>query len=155
MTFYTYIWLREDGTPYYIGKGKGRRAFEQDHKRFPPPRDKQRIIIQEWPSEPDAFEAEKFLIAYYGRKDKGAGPLRNLTDGGIGGDNPALHTEAHRLAQSRRMSGRIITWGSKISNAKRGCKRPDNIERNRKRMAAMTPEARTDLAKRARAAWKV
>jgi hypothetical protein len=83
MEFYTYLWLREDGTPYYVGKGQGRRA-QRGHVRIFPPIDPSRILIQEFPSEADALEAEKFLISYYGRKDLGVGCLRNLTDGGEG-----------------------------------------------------------------------
>ena len=76
--YYTYLWLRNDGTPYYVGKGHGNRAF----RKGGPPKD--RILIQEFPSEDDAFAAEVFLISYYGRKDIGTGCLRNLTSGGDG-----------------------------------------------------------------------
>lgn len=82
MTFYTYLWLREDGTPYYVGKGYRHRAFERHRVGSAPP--DERIVLQEWPCEKDAFAAEVFLISYYGRKDKGTGILRNLTDGGEG-----------------------------------------------------------------------
>jgi NUMOD3 motif len=85
--FYTYLWLRYDGTPYYAGKGKDRRAFI-DHKNgkrlIRCPKDIDDIIIEYHFSEADAFEAEMFLISYYGRKDLGTGCLRNLTDGGDG-----------------------------------------------------------------------
>jgi hypothetical protein len=76
--FYTYLWLREDGTPYYVGKGRGKRAF----RCGAPPAE--RVIIQYHPSERDALVAEVFFIAYYGRKDLGTGCLRNYTDGGDG-----------------------------------------------------------------------
>ena len=76
--FYTYMWLREEGTPYYVGKGKDNRAI----RKGCPPLDQ--ILIQPHPSEQDAFAAEMFLIAYYGRKDTGTGILRNRTDGGDG-----------------------------------------------------------------------
>ena len=85
-SFYTYLWLRDDGTPYYVGKGSGRRAF----RRGAPP--SERVLIQEHPSERDAFVAEIFLIAYYGRKDLGTGCLINLKDGGQGGSNPSEET---------------------------------------------------------------
>jgi len=78
VSFYTYLWLREDGTPYYVGKGHDRRAFR---KGSPPI---ERVLIQEFPDNASALEAEKFLIAYYGRKDLGTGILRNRTDGGDG-----------------------------------------------------------------------
>ena len=81
--FYTYLWLREDGTPYYVGKGKNRRAYVQTgHIVKVPPRE--RIVIHFVESEADAFETEIALIWYYGRKDLGTGILRNLTDGGDG-----------------------------------------------------------------------
>ena len=76
--FYTYLWLREDGTPYYVGKGTGKRA----NRTGSPPCD--RIIIQEHESEEDALHAERFLISYYGRIDTGTGILRNFSDGGEG-----------------------------------------------------------------------
>ena len=82
--FYTYLWLREDGTPYYAGKGKGRRAYTPDSHCSRPPKDRARIIVQEFEFESDALAAEVFLIAFYGRKDLGTGCLRNLTDGGDG-----------------------------------------------------------------------
>jgi len=81
--FYTYLWLREDGTPYYAGKGSTDRAFEE-HRFCGPPPPVERIIIQPHTSEDAAFAAEKFLIAYYGRKDIGTGILCNMTDGGEG-----------------------------------------------------------------------
>jgi hypothetical protein len=49
--FYTYIWLRENGTPYYVGKGHGERAFSPYKRRFPKPQDPSCILIQEFPSE--------------------------------------------------------------------------------------------------------
>lgn len=79
--FYTYLWLREDGTPYYAGKGTKGRAFRKNTHRFPPP-SKDRIVLQEWETEREAFEAEKLLISYYGREDLGTGCLLNLSDGG-------------------------------------------------------------------------
>jgi hypothetical protein len=90
-TFYTYLWLREDGTPYYVGKGHGKRAIRKGS-----PKNLDCIIIQEHESESAALFAEKFLIALYGRKDLGTGILRNRTDGGEGtcGCSPSKETRA-------------------------------------------------------------
>ena len=82
--FYVYAYMREDNTPYYIGKGTGRRAFYKK-RRCPPPRDKNRIVfLFENLNEDEAFEWEEFFIKAYGRQDNGTGILRNLTDGGEG-----------------------------------------------------------------------
>jgi hypothetical protein len=82
--FYVYLYLREDGTPYYVGKGKGKRAFSKN-RTINIPEDKTRIVFHsENLTEDEAFTLEKELIAKYGRKDNGTGILRNLTDGGEG-----------------------------------------------------------------------
>jgi hypothetical protein len=97
--FYTYLWLREDGTPYYVGKGSGIRAFTSWAHGVHKPAAKERIVVQEFESEEDAFEAEKFLVAYYGRLDNGTGCLRNLTDGG---ENPPRTKRGRCVSQRRR-----------------------------------------------------
>ncbi len=83
--FFVYAFCREDGTFYYIGKGTGRRAQVKRKNGVNPPKDKSRILIlHENLSEETAFEYECRLIEFYGRKDKGEGLLRNMTDGGEG-----------------------------------------------------------------------
>lgn len=84
--YYTYAYLREDDTPYYIGKGRGRRAYLPHKKHARRPKDKSRILILKRNlTEEEAFKHEIYMIAIYGRKDIGTGILRNLTDGGQGG----------------------------------------------------------------------
>jgi hypothetical protein len=84
MTFYTYMWLRADATPYYVGKGHGDRAFTSRGHGVHRPKESARILVQFWSSEQEAFDMEKFYIRLFGRKDNGTGILRNRTDGGEG-----------------------------------------------------------------------
>lgn len=82
--FYTYAYLREDGSPYYIGKGKGRRAYHphRRHAKCPP---RERILfLKKNLSEEEAIKHEIYMIAVFGRKDLGTGILHNFTDGGEG-----------------------------------------------------------------------
>ena len=82
--YYVYQYLRIDGTPYYIGKGQGNRAYSKLHN-IHLPKDQTRIVmIEENMLETDAIAMEIELIAKYGRKDIGTGILRNLTNGGEG-----------------------------------------------------------------------
>lgn len=82
--YYVYAYTYNDGSPYYIGKGKDNRAYKK-HNRNLLPKDKSCIVIlQEGMSESDALDLEIKLIESYGRLDLGTGPLRNLTNGGEG-----------------------------------------------------------------------
>lgn len=81
--YYTYAYLREDGTPYYIGKGKGKRIHRNSHSVNRPPLER-RIFLKQNLTEEEAFRHERYMIAVLGRKDNGTGILRNRTDGGEG-----------------------------------------------------------------------
>jgi len=90
--FYVYAYLRskdsehgKKGSPYYVGKGTGWRAFHKNRCSAPPPADKSYVVfIQEGMTEKEAFTLEQYCIAMYGRIDLGTGILRNLTNGGEG-----------------------------------------------------------------------
>ena len=82
--YYTYAYLRKDGTPYYIGKGIGRR-IGSTNRIFTPPSEERRVFLKQNLTEEEAFSHEIEMIKFYGRKDLGTGILRNGTNGGDGG----------------------------------------------------------------------
>jgi hypothetical protein len=126
--YYTYAYLRENRTPYYIGKGSNNRAYS-DHKGyvFVPPIDRI-LILKYFNDENDAFKHEIYLINIFGRKDLGTGILWNRTDGGDGVSGAIFTQEMRdRMSQSR-MGNKNHFYGKmhstqskeKMSNTKKG-----------------------------------
>jgi hypothetical protein len=99
-TYYTYTYLREDRTPYYVGKGRGTRAYRKDRVGVKPPNNKNRILILKKDiTEEEAFKHEIYMISVFGRKDLGTGILHNRTDGGEGSSN--VSEEIRRLYSNK------------------------------------------------------
>ncbi len=115
--YYTYLWLRHDGTPYYAGKGQKERAFRiHDRRGSPrllPPKDRNFVLIEYHGSEKDAFDAEVFLIDFYGRINLGTGCLENKTDGGEGIHIPGGYWKGKKLSEEHKEKDRQSLLGAK------------------------------------------
>lgn len=134
--FYVYAYLRnkdsshgERLTPYYIGKGHGKRAFHAPGRRAPTPKDKSYIVfMEEGLTEKEAFALETYSIALYGRIDMNTGTLRNMTDGGEGGSGISDETRRRRGAAR---AGKLHSKESrqKMSLANKGRKLSEDRKR--------------------------
>jgi len=125
--FYTYAYLREDKTPYYIGKGEGERAYKFHHEGVSVPKDKSRIILlKQNLIEEEAFKHEIYMIAVLGRKDLGTGILRNRTNGGEGSSG-LVHTKKAREQMSKALKGRTLSEQTRrrMSEARKGENHPN------------------------------
>ena len=152
--FYVYAFLREDGTPYYIGKGQGSRAWGK-RRTISPPTDTSRIsILFEALTESEAFSEEIRLIAFYGRKDLGTGILRNLTDGGEGpsGCKRSQKTRAKMSGENHHMYGKKHTpeTRAKMSGENHHMYGKKHTPETRAKLSAakqnMSPETRANMS---------
>lgn len=106
--YYVYLWFRIDGSPLYVGKGKGQRWLARNRRHNPQLcrtiakyGDRLPIVkIRENLDHGAACEIEAALIRAIGRADLGLGPLVNLTDGGDGAPG-FRHSEENKTKMKR------------------------------------------------------
>ena len=111
--YYVYYYIRNKdslngtfGTPYYVGKGSGNRAWKSHTKTVKTPKDKSFIhIVCKGLTEEQAFMIEKLHIKLWGRIDIKTGVLLNKTAGGEGASgtirSPETREKIRKTLQSK------------------------------------------------------
>ncbi|MEY9198673.1 hypothetical protein ABIA16_003789 [Sinorhizobium fredii] len=126
MEYYVYIWRDATGLPFYVGKGKGKRAHNttkrsKEFKEVHAQGGCTVEIVDYFIHESQAHAHEIELIEFYGRRDIG-GALVNKTDGGEGNSGwiPSDEVRAKISAKKKGVPVHSAAWRAKMSAAHRG-----------------------------------
>ena len=89
--YYTYAYLREDKTPYYIGRGKHHKGYKYHrmsakHTCGVPPQER-RLILKDNLSKEHAMMHEEYMISLFGIIHDNTGILRNYVRDSCGGSS--------------------------------------------------------------------
>lgn len=124
--YYVYAYIRSKdsktakaGTPYYIGKGQGKRMFDKKHIKHGVaiPKDHYYIVILESNlTDLGSLALERRYIKWYGRKDNGTGILLNRTDGGEGACGRKPNVTKESIAKRLDTMKDYIYWHDPITN---------------------------------------
>ena len=134
--YYVYLHIKStDGTPFYVGKGKGDRAYTTIRRNrwwnhVYEKHGMDIILLEDGLSEVDALDREKYWIKRIGRAHLNNGTLVNLTGGGDGTTKDRYISDEFREKCSKRMMGHTINNGRKHSeevNKLKGKKGGDNV----------------------------
>ena len=114
--YYVYAYIRSKdsktakaGTPYYIGKGCGKRMYAKHGNHITVPKNKNYIIILESNlTNLGALALERRYIKWYGRIATNTGILHNFTEGGEGVSG-FKHTEETKHKLSINLKGKPLS----------------------------------------------
>jgi|LauGreDrversion4_2_1035121.scaffolds.fasta_scaffold04919_11 hypothetical protein len=156
MNYYTYAYLREDGTPYYIGKGKGNRIHSKSNRVFNPPPKERRIFLKQNLTENQAFSHEIYMIDVFGRKDLGTGILHNKSDGGIGGGamKGKSQSEETKIKIGNANRGRIHSKKSRENMSKSHLGKPNPKSGSSRKGKSFSEEHIKNKSEAAKLWWK-
>lgn len=137
LDYYVYSYIRTNGTPYYIGKGRKNRAYIP-HRKYGKgvytPKDKRRIVFLEKNlTNIGALAIERRMIEWYGRRDLGEGILHNRTDGGDGSERGKWKlSEETKLKMSIAAKGKPKSAEHIINNSKAQLGKKLSVETRKK-----------------------
>jgi hypothetical protein len=153
--YYTYAYLREDKTPYYIGKGKGNRVNETRGRPCNKPPKDRILILKDNLTEEEAFKHEIYMISIFGRKDIKTGILHNKTDGGDGASGAIISQETkEKLRLSNIGKKRSDETRKNISIAKTGIKDSEETKLKKRLSHLGKKQSQEEIEKRRRTRCK-